>query len=853
MKTEKRGEASASTKRSKSVRTDGGAGGSAALEETLASIGVSLDGTAVADPNRLEEVSRVANRVLRGLLRQLGCAQAQRNFLAGREEVYWRWDLLRDEIRFEGADRGRGAAWGWSRVSGWESLIDPSDAEGRAALEGFRAETIPARALSLRMRVRDGGWRQVSWQGRIVERDGQGGAVYAAGIVRLLSGVSATLGAATQADRYEAPPSPPEESTSRLDFVASISHELRTPLSAIIGAAHLAEETEDPARVRELVGAIRAASESLADILDDAGDLSRLVFGHYALECRELDLYALVGELARIHGLDAMRKGLAFSCLIEPGTPRFVSSDPRCLRQAIAHLLGNAVKFTPAGEVVMKVGAEPYPNGHRLRIEVRDTGVGISASHQKKLFSAFEPGDASPSRSFYGTGMGLAITQRLMQLLGGTVRVSSAPGQGAVFTLDFSIVPLQAWSPPSEWKGRRVGIVESCPLQREALASILRHFAIEPVLLAAPEAAETLAPASEQNPLFALLVESECESGGGFPLAVRVLRPTGRSHTQTGSALLKPLVFEDVEILLRELSDGGARVRARHAPLSAESRRRRGLKVLLAEDSKVSREILSSVLERAGFGVDAVGDGQAAVDAFQNVRRRYDIVLMDIQMPVMDGFEAAEAIRACEERRTWVGQDGGACALNVPILALTADVFLGIEQRCAESGMNGVLIKPSTPQKLISALDEAIRAARGGDDTPACSVEPGTTNTAETGRRSLVEDSVGAVLNLEVPMAWVGQDAAEVRRLARSFLAELPANRAELEAALGARPANFAAARRSLHRFKSALRIMGAVEASALLEPLHTACRDGDPARARAALAAWSASLSRLQEALSAL
>jgi len=709
------------------------------LAATLATIGISAKAGSAANHDQPGELIQTASRVLRGLIRQLNGTKVQRNMLATTtKDWFWQWDMVSGVIRIETPPSLRGPKKSHETRS-WAAVIHPDDTDTISAINGFSASGHDLLCLRTRMRADTGEWWDIDWKGRITERSKAGVGTFASGTLNLPREQALSAREATER----------EAKRTKLDFLANISHEIRTPMTAILSAAWLATEINDPQQQKELARTIRTSTESLVKLLDDALDFTKLEAGMVALESVDFDPRALIAETARIYELDAHRKGLEFTCSIAPQLPPRLLSDPVRIRQIVANLLNNAVKFTHRGKIELVVNAHPVPGdaaAWAMEISIRDTGIGIAPDKQAAIFEMFTQADASTTRKFGGTGIGLSISRSLASLLGGGIRVESQPGQGSVFSLDVT--------------------ARAAPLEE-------REFLVDP----------DLAIPREQN----------------------------------------------------------------RAPR----------RVLLAEDNQTIRETITTMLRRAGYQVDAVDNGAEAVEAYQLEPFAFDIILMDIQMPVMDGFDAAEGIRACEERRSWVSTGKWR---GTPILAMTADALKNIETRCRDAGMNGVLLKPSSPQALFATIERTIAEA---ENTPeqdeldsAGAHHEGLDPPDELTRKLRAVNELGtrvdkALLDLNVPLEWAGKDPTALKQIIVSFRDEIPGFTEEIDQRLS--DARLPETSRLLHQMKSSLKILGAGETCRHTEALYQACNARDREQARLHWASLRQSLGHLGEVLDAV
>ncbi len=483
------------------------------------------------------------------------------------------------------------------------------------------------------------------------------------------------------------------EQASRLkgDFLANMSHEIRTPLNAVIGMAHLALRTELTAEQREYLATIRTSSENLLGIINDILDFSKIEAGRVDIERIEFDLDDVLANAARMVAQKAFEKRLELVFDIAADLPRRWVGDPLRLGQVLINLLNNAVKFTERGDVVLRARA----GDAGLAVEVRDTGIGMLPEQAARLFQPFVQGDATISRRYGGTGLGLSISRRLIALMGGEIGVDSAPGRGTSFrfTLPLGRAAPADDEPAPELAGKLVLVADANAATRAALADWLAASGARVLTAAGAEA-----PA---EPVDLALVAASLADGIAArlpaPCPTVVLMPAGGGceppeAADGGCWLRKPLTPWLLRRTIARLSS------PRPAPALAEAAaadiagRLRGLRILLAEDNEINQRVASRMLTLAGASVTVAGDGRQAVALAQARPDAFDVVLMDVQMPVMNGLDATRLIRADPRLE------------RLPVIAMTAQAMPDERRQCLEAGMVDHVGKPFLPEHLVATV-----------------------------------------------------------------------------------------------------------------------------------------------------
>ena len=588
----------------------------------------------------------------------------------------------------------------------------------RAAIERCIADGTPV-GEELRARTKAGEWRWYRFRGALAHN--------ADGAVLTVSGSMRDI---TESRHYqhaliEATETAARANRAKSEFLANMSHEIRTPMNGVIGMVELLVETPLNPLQKDYVETVRDSASALLTVINDILDFSKVEAGKLELENLDIDVRDTVEDVARMLAIQAHAKGLEVIALIDPDLPDLVRGDAGRLRQVLLNLGGNAVKFTQSGEIAIECKAlRQDDKGLTIRCEVRDTGMGIPAARMEALFSAFTQVDSSTTRRFGGTGLGLSIVKRLVELMGGEVGVSSEEGVGSTFCFTARLGTAQKAAktraaPPVELRGQRILIVDDNLTNRKVLMGQLSLCGMDP--LCASSADEALSQmrhaAAAGRPFEVALLDHQMPGVDGASLGQTILgeaelratrlilltssgqRGEGRLFGELGFAgyLLKPITQRDLTDCLMMVLGVRAETWSmrsqpmitRHALVSQRSRDSH--RILVAEDNVVNQKVACRILEKLGLRADVAADGEAAFRAWSS--GRYDLILMDCQMPIMDGYEATRKIRARE-----------GAAEHIPIIALTAHAMKGADSECLSAGMDDYLSKPIDRERLRETL-----------------------------------------------------------------------------------------------------------------------------------------------------
>jgi PAS domain S-box-containing protein len=652
-------------------------------------------------------------------------------------------------------------------------------------------------------------------------------------------------------------------SRAKSQFLANMSHEIRTPMNGVLGMTELLLGTPLTDKQRRFADAVYRSGESLLEIINDILDFSKIEAGHLELESVEFDLRALVEDVFEMLAPRAQQKRIELAHRLTLEVPAIVVGDPTRVRQILTNLVGNAIKFTEHGEVVVQVApvpaAEAGADTMRVRFEVRDTGIGIRPDALKRLFTVFMQADQSMSRRYGGTGLGLAISKQLVELMGGHIEVTSRYGQGSTFTFD---IPLPAGErllatgalPTPTFTGKRVLVVEDNPTNRQILEAQLRQVLID--VATAENGAQALdlmrAAAKAGTAFDAALIDLKMPVMDGLTLAASIRRDpllakmrfallTSLGGGQEASDALAcgvdvylPKPIRSVELMntLATLLGGALPV---HAARSVPSH---GARLLLVEDNAINQEVARVMLTELDCEVRVANNGHQALAAL--AQERFDLVLMDCQMPEMDGFEAVRRFRAGAK-----GTLRFRTRIDAPVVALTANALAGDAERCLAAGFSDYLAKPFRQEQLSALLARWLNGVPTSTEA-ASAPTPDAPATAVTGTDYTGVLDLAAIDRIRA-MERRGAERL-LERLIETYLTSSERLMAEAEAALGR--ADATALRQAAHTLKSSSANLGAIELASRCAEIEGLARTERLVDARADWTAVAAAYQRVKHAL---
>ncbi len=653
---------------------------------------------------------------------------------AGKQE-FWDWDLDADEVLFS---PHYAAMLGYKpeefplRKDTWQKLMHPEDQKRVVPIIARYIRQQKPYEVEFRLKCEDGSWKWIFDRGKSFDINQDGRPNRAVGIhmdiddrkrmeKKLLHTNQHLEEQTALANRMAA--SAEKANSAKSDFLANMSHEIRTPMNGVIGMTGLLLDTELDTDQRRYAETVRVSGEALLNLVNDILDFSKIEAGKMDLEKLDFDLRSTLDDFTEMMAYKTEKKGLEFICFLDPDVPSLLRGDPGRLRQILINLAGNAVKFTDKGKIEVRGSVvTEEPSSVSVRFSVRDTGIGIPKNRLKDLFEQFSQINTSPSRKYGGTGLGLAISKRLASMMGGEIGVTSEEGVGSEFWFTARFAKQNAGTPPAETLPSenlhkiRVLIVDDSPTNREMLQIQLKSYGMR--IDTAPDgyaALKLLQQAdANQTPIQIVLLDYQMPGMDGEEVGNRILqmdsppgiilitsmaRPgDGRLFARHGfnGYLTKPVRQSDligmIQAVWGKTAPGNPqRILTRHSLRDIQRGHKR---ILVVEDNIVNQKVALGMLNKLGIRADAVANGEEAIAALTQIP--YDLVLMDIQMPEMDGFTATRIIR-----------QGGRDIRNsqIPIIAMTAYAMQGDREKCLTAGMNDYLSKPVNAKALLETLD----------------------------------------------------------------------------------------------------------------------------------------------------
>ncbi|MFP4260923.1 MAG: response regulator [Opitutales bacterium] len=839
---------------------------------------VAEDAAPALDPQRFRilEFGAIAARADQAFRRQ-AVAEAQNrvqqqrlaNILEGTHAGTWEWNIQSGETVFN--ER-------WAEIIGyrleelqptsigtWMEFTHPKDLResDRLLREHFEGKREFYEFTS-RMRHRNGHWVWVLDRGKVIEKTADGQPLRMFGTrsdVSAQKRVERELARQTEYAKKMA-----EEakgaSKAKSEFLANMSHEIRTPMNGVVGMVGLLLETELDERQRKFAETAQTSGESLLGLINDILDFSKIEAGKLEMDRVDFDLISLLDDFAAGMAIRAEEKGLAFICSAAPDVPTRLRGDPGRLRQILVNLAGNAIKFTASGEVELRVEWVRRKIRKRgLRFSVRDTGIGIPEEKQDLLFKQFSQVDASPIRQFGGTGLGLAISKQLAELMGGRIGFESAAGEGATFWFTADLGAGEGGGSlldhADALAGRSIFLVDGNATHRQVLREQLE--ALGARVGSADDRTQALQrlqeAARQQEPFELVLLDGEMPEADDQPPGLELLQPglepkpkfilmapvswqaDASALQQVGFAWILPKPIRRGELIagLQRLAAGEEipLASADREPLSRQFAFDRECRILAVDDNPINQQVLLSILQEIGVRADCAGNGKEALHALATIP--YDLVLMDVQMPEMDGITATRKIRSREVE---------VLRHDVPIIALTAHAMQGDREDCLEAGMDDYLSKPVTPRSVAKMLWKWLKpeapGAPGARHAPGATAvdaprQPEPTASPEPGKALWDQDQMKQLM--------MGNEAL-IQKVLSQFLDQTPAQVARLADAIEQR--DFPEAQHCAHSIKGTASYLGAERLREQAAVIEKAAKEEDLKTLQGSIQAFQTTFSEL-------